>query len=62
MSYVINKDACIVCHGCKDACPVDAISPVPWPYNVEYYYIDPDVCYDCGMCMDYCPVGAITAG
>ena len=54
MPAVVNKDTCISCSACVDACPVDAIS------MNDKAKVDPDTCTDCGACVDECPVDAIT--
>ncbi len=54
MAYVIS-DACTMCGGCVDSCPVEAISE-----GDPKYVIDADTCVDCGACADQCPVEAIS--
>lgn len=44
----VNKDLCIQCGACAEACPVDAV------------YIEPEtgapyVCIHCGRCVRFCP-------
>lgn len=54
MAYKIQKDTCIGCGACKEACPVSAISLDSDGKMV----IDPEVCISCGTCAAVCPVGA----
>ena len=54
MAYSIDKEKCVGCGACMDACPVGAISPDEEGKMV----INPDVCISCGTCAAICPVGA----
>ncbi|HEC82053.1 MAG TPA: 4Fe-4S dicluster domain-containing protein [Thermoplasmatales archaeon] len=50
----IDKDSCVACGVCVDACPSGAIT-------VESVaVVDESKCVDCGACVDACPSGAIT--
>ena len=42
------------CSYCKDACPVNAISPTK-----DSVVIDDRICLECGACARECPIGAI---
>lgn len=53
----IDPDACQMCGGCEDACPVDAISV---PAGKNYFAIS-DECTDCGSCVDECGFSAIVS-
>ena len=53
MAYKIT-DACIMCGGCADQCPVGAIAEGDGKYE-----IDPALCVECGSCAAQCPVEAI---
>lgn len=67
----IDKDKCIKCGRCKEACPYDAITKKERPCAaacgvdaIESDYlgrakINPDKCVSCGMCMVNCPFAAI---
>lgn len=54
MAYKINKEKCVSCGACKDACPVDAISQDTDGKMV----IDPAKCISCGSCRAVCPTEA----
>jgi Fe-S-cluster-containing hydrogenase component 2 len=55
MTAVVNKDNCVGCGLCVDACPNSAIKMVD-----ETAVVDPDVCIDCEACVGECPNGAIS--
>ncbi len=53
MAYYITDD-CILCNGCKNACPISCIE-----LGDKIYVIDEDKCVECGKCEAVCPMGAI---
>jgi len=55
MVAIVNKDECIGCGVCVDACPSDAIKMVD-----DLAVIDEELCVDCGACVDECPNDAIS--
>ncbi|PKK86286.1 MAG: ferredoxin [Thermoplasmata archaeon HGW-Thermoplasmata-1] len=55
MPAVVDKDACVGCGACVDACPAGAIS-----MDGDKAKVDPDACVECGACVDACPAGAIS--
>lgn len=48
-------DECIGCTKCAQACPSDAIAPIPY----EKHVIDNEKCIKCDVCRDICPVDAV---
>jgi electron transfer flavoprotein alpha subunit len=50
----INKEECIGCEACVDACPFGALSMVDGIAEVD------DKCTACGACLDVCPVEALS--
>ena len=55
MAYHINKEECIDCGTCAEACPVEDITN-----QGEYYEINHSNCIDCGSCAEVCPVECIS--
>jgi electron transfer flavoprotein alpha subunit len=51
----IDREKCIGCGECEDACSFGAISLVD-----EVAYVDEDLCTMCGVCADVCPEEAIS--
>ena len=54
MAHKIDAAKCVACGGCKDACPMEAIS------EGDTYSIDASKCVDCGACAAQCPNEAIS--
>lgn len=52
---MIDKNKCVSCGTCLNACPVNAIS---FDKNGKAV-IDPKLCIKCGTCQAVCPVNAI---
>lgn len=57
-----DKDFCISCGKCEEACPYKAIRTVFDPKGHSYAYIDAASCRGCGACASACPTGAIFMG
>ncbi len=56
MAYpVINKDECIGCGICVDACPQDVLEVNDGIVET----VNEDSCIACGECVEECPMGAI---
>jgi Fe-S-cluster-containing hydrogenase component 2 len=51
---VVDKEKCVGCETCVDACPSSAIT-----MNDEKAKVDKDLCVDCETCVDACPSEAI---
>lgn len=61
MAFVIASP-CVADYSCVEACPVDAIAPLPDDprfSKTEQLYINPALCIDCAACVEACPVSAI---
>jgi NADH-quinone oxidoreductase subunit F len=54
IQYTIT-DECIGCTKCAQACPSDAIAPIPY----EKHVVDNEKCIKCDVCRDICPVDAV---
>ncbi len=52
--FQVDKEKCVGCGDCVEACPAQAISIV-----VGKAKINADKCVDCGRCVQVCPEGAI---
>lgn len=52
---MIDKNKCIGCGSCVNACPVNAIS-LDKDGKAQ---INPKICIKCGTCQAICPVSAI---
>jgi Fe-S-cluster-containing hydrogenase component 2 len=54
MPAKVDKEACVGCGTCVDACPEAAIE-----MDDEFAKIDEARCNECGTCVDSCPTQAI---
>lgn len=55
MAVKIDKELCVGCGACVDACPVQALTIVDGKVTVEEA-----TCVDCGACVSVCPVEALS--
>ena len=53
MAAVVDKEKCVACGACADACPCGAI-------EIKDVAVVSDDCAGCGACVDACPCEAIT--
>lgn len=51
----VDKETCVGCGTCVDACPEAAIELVD-----EIAVVDEDRCQECGDCVEACPTESIT--
>jgi len=55
MAAKVNKDTCVGCGSCVDACPVTAIK-----LNSDKAEVSEGDCIECGACVGTCPCEAIS--
>jgi len=55
MAANVNKEECVGCGACVEACPAEAIKLEDGVATVSE-----DDCLECGICVDECPSGAIS--
>jgi len=55
MAVTINKDECVGCGACVDACPMEAIT-----LEDGVAVVNADECTECGTCVDECPSEVIS--
>jgi len=54
MAAVVDRDKCVGCGVCEDACPQEAISVE------DVASVNAELCTECGACVDACPNDAIS--
>ncbi|MBR4674163.1 MAG: 4Fe-4S binding protein [Victivallales bacterium] len=54
MAAKVDKEKCVGCGACKDACPAEAIE-----IKDDKATVDADKCLSCGACEGECPQEAI---
>ena len=52
---VVPENRCSGCGGCKNICPVDAVSLVENELGYLLPKVDKEKCIDCGLCLKACP-------
>jgi electron transport complex protein RnfB len=61
---VIDRQRCVSCWICVDACPVDCLGWVFTPDTADKrgypHLVDPRACIACGFCAVECPVDAVS--
>ena len=55
MAAKVDKDSCVGCGACVEACPAEAIK-----LEGDKAQVVEDSCVSCGACADACPCSAIT--
>ena len=55
MAAKVDKDSCVGCGACTQACPAEAIK-----LEGDKAEVIEDSCVSCGACADACPCSAIT--
>ncbi len=55
MAAKVDKDSCVGCGACTQACPAEAIK-----LEGDKAQVTEDSCVSCGACVDACPCSAIT--
>lgn len=53
-----DRETCISCNKCVNACPIDLLLPCPSKGETPIVAY-PDECWYCGCCVMECPTGAV---